>query len=155
MADIERNSKSIKYDSRAVYPLVLACIAFPHAQTSCPAPVAADFHVVDLTMTGLSTPTDMEMASGGRIFISDIYTGELKIFRDGGTPKWATAGKLSVANSNEHGLVCFALDPKFDTNGWIYIRFSPRAGGDDEVARFKMTGDVLDVNSKKTRKRPC
>jgi glucose/arabinose dehydrogenase len=150
MAGIEQSCKSAKFKSREIGLLALACVSFPYAQTACPAPVATDFHVVDLTMTGLSTPTDMESASGGRIFISDIYTGELKIFRDGGTPKWATAGKLSVANSNEHGLVCFALDPKFDTNGWIYIRFSPRAGGDDEVARFKMTGDVLDVNSKKT-----
>lgn len=101
-------------------------------------------------MTGLSAPTDMVLAPDGRIFISEIYTGELKIFRDGGTPRLATAGKLSVANSNEHGLQCFALDPKFETNGWVYIRFSPKAGGNDVVARFKMTGDVLDVNSQKT-----
>jgi glucose/arabinose dehydrogenase len=100
-------------------------------------------------MTGLSSPTDMELAPDGRIFISEIYTGELKIFRDGGTTRLVTAGKLSVANSNEHGLVSFALDPEFGSNGWIYIRFSPRGGGDDEVARFKMTGDVLDVGSKK------
>jgi cytochrome c len=92
----------------------------------------------------------MVLAPDGRIFISEIGTGELKIFRDGGTPRLATAGKLSVAYSNEHGLQCFALDPKFETNGWVYIRFSPKAGGNDVVARFKMTGDVLDVNSQKT-----
>src|SRR5690606_26425489 len=129
--------------------LAMACASLTQAQTSCPAPAASDFHVVDLTMSGLSSPTDLELAPDGRIFISEIYTGELKIFRDGGTPRLATAGKLSVANSNEHGLVAFALDPDFRNNGWIYIRFSPRGGGDDEVARFKMTGDVLDVGSKK------
>ena len=102
-------------------------------------------------MTGLTTPSDMELAPDGRIFISDIYTGELKIFRDGGTPRLATAGKLTVANNNEHGFVGFVLDPDFAANGWIYIRFSPRGSAvDDEVARFKMSGDVLDVNSKKT-----
>ncbi|MEO7424047.1 MAG: PQQ-dependent sugar dehydrogenase [Fibrobacteria bacterium] len=150
MADIRRNWKSNTYKTSGICLLTIACVTMSHAQTACPAPVAADFHVVDLTMTGLTTPTDMELAPDGRIFISDIYTGELKIFRDGGTPRLATAGKLSVANSNEHGLVCFALDPKFASNGWIYIRFSPKAGGEDEVARFKITGDVLDVNSKKT-----
>jgi cytochrome c len=150
MADIRRTWKSTKHKFRKISVLAFACVSVPHAQSACPAPVASDFHVVDLTMTGLASPTDMELAPDGRIFISEIYSGELKIFRDGGTPRLATAGKLSVANSNEHGLVCFALDPKFPTNGWIYIRFSPRAGGDDEVARFKMTGDVLDVNSKKT-----
>jgi cytochrome c len=130
--------------------LALLASGISQAQTACPAPVASDFKVVDLTMTGLSSPTDLELAPDGRIFISEIYTGELKIFRDGGTPRLTTAGKLSVANSNEHGFVAFTLDPNFATNGYIYIRFSPRAGGDDEVARFKMTGDVLDVNSKKT-----
>jgi cytochrome c len=130
--------------------MVLACLSGARAQTACTAPVASDFQVVDLTMSGLSAPTDMELAPDGRIFISEIYTGDLKIFRDGGTPRLVTAGKISVANSNEHGLQAFTLDPKFADNGWIYIRFSPRSGGDDEVARFKMTGDVLDVNSKKT-----
>lgn len=150
MVKIESVTGSIPCKFREFGLLVLACISFPHSQTACPAPVASDFHVVDLTMTGLSSPTDMELASDGRIFISEIYTGEIKIFRDGGTPRMVTAGKISVANNNEHGLQCFALDPQFASNGWIYIRFSPRAGGDDEVARFKMTGDVLDVNSKKT-----
>src|SRR4051812_27575728 len=107
MADIERNRKSGKYHTRKIGLLAFACVSFPHAlahgQAACPDPVASDFHVVDLTMSGLTTPTDMELAPDGRIFISDIYTGELKIFRDGGTPRLATAGKLSVANSNEHG----------------------------------------------------
>lgn len=124
-----RNSKNLK--TRATCLAALACVSLPHAQATCPAPVASDFHVVDLTMTGLATPTDMELAPDGRIFISDIYTGELKIFRDGGTPRMATAGKLSVANSNEHGLVAFAFDPNFAANGWIYIRFSP--GGEETM----------------------
>lgn len=150
MADIGRNGSSIKYQARKIGMLVFACVAFPHAQATCPAPAASDFHVVDLTMTGLSTPTNMVLAPDGRIFISDIYTGEILIFRDGGTPRLAVAGKISVANSNEHGLQCFTLDPNFASNGWIYIRFSPKAGGNDVVARFKMTGDVLDVSSQKT-----
>src|SRR3954467_8488458 len=87
MAGIGRNGSSIKYQARKIGLLAFACVAFPHAQTTCPAPVASDFHVVDLTMTGLSTPTDMVLAPDGRIFISDIYTGELLIFRDGGTPR--------------------------------------------------------------------
>lgn len=129
--------------------LPFAALGYPQAQNACTAPAASDFQVVDLTMSGLSSPTDLELAPDGRLFISEIYTGEIKIFRDGGTPRMVTAGKLTVANSNEHGLQAFTLDPNFVTNGWIYIRFSPRGGGDDEVARYKMTGDVLDVNSKK------
>lgn len=150
MADFGRKWKTTRYPGRGIGLLIAACVAHPHAQSACPAPVAADFKVVDLTMTGLSAPTDMVLAPDGRIFISEIGTGELKIFRDGGTPRLATAGKLSVAYSNEHGLQCFALDPKFESNGWVYIRFSPKSGGNDVVARFKMTGDVLDVSSQKT-----
>lgn len=141
---------SIASGIRAASGSALALASGLFAQGSCPAPVASDFEVVDLTMTGLSAPTDLELAPDGRIFISEIYTGEIKIFRDGGTPRLVTAGKLSVANSNENGLVSMALDPGFAQNGWMYIRFSPRAGGDDVVARFTMTGDVLDVNSQKT-----
>ena len=149
MADLERRGKSVLGLARVGFLFALTCASDPNAQTACPAPLASDFKVVDLTMTGLSQPTDMELAPDGRIFISEIYTGEIKIFRDGGTPRLTTAGKLSVANSNEHGLQGFALDPNFAANGWIYVRSSPRGGGDDEVARYKMTGDVLDVNSKK------
>src|SRR5690606_6570202 len=141
MAYIHRNSGFPKPKSWGIGLLALACASLSQAQSACPAPVASDFHVVDLTMTGLTTPSDMELAPDGRIFISDIYTGELKIFRDGGTPRLATAGKLTVANNNEHGFVGFVLDPDFAANGWIYIRFSPRGSAvDDEVARFKMSG---------------
>lgn len=150
MDESVRDRKFLNCKIREIGLLALACVAFPHAQTACPAPVASDFHYVDLTMTGLNTPSNMVLAPDGRIFISEIYTGAIQIFRDGGTPRLTTAGKISVANSNEHGLQCFALDPKFASNGWMYIRFSPKAGGDDVVARFKMTGDVLDVSSQKT-----
>lgn len=135
---------------RAAGIALLSAVSSPQAQGACSAPSASDFKWVDLSMQGLSAPTDLELAPDGRLFISEIYTGEIKIFRDGGSPRMTTAGKLSVANSNEHGLQAFTFDPDFTENGWMYIRFSPRGGGDDEVARFKMTGDVLDVNSKKT-----
>ncbi len=119
-------------------------------QSSCPAPSGSDFRVVDLTMSDLSSPSDMELAPDGRIFISEIYRGEIKIFRDGGSPRMVTAGRISVANSNEHGLQSFTLDPNFEENGWIYIRYSPPGrDADDEVARFTMNGDVLDVDSRK------
>ena len=96
MADLERRGKSVLGLARVGFLFALTCASDPNAQTACPAPLASDFKVVDLTMTGLSQHTDMELAPDGRIFISEIYTGEIKIFRGGVQAESATGRAASI-----------------------------------------------------------
>ena len=59
--------------------------------------------------------------------------------------------KYADSSQAEDGLLGLAADPSFATNGWIYMFYSP-AGPDarNVLTRFTMTGDSLDLASKKT-----
>jgi cytochrome c len=58
--------------------------------------------------------------------------------------------KYADSSQAEDGLLGLAADPNFAANGWIYMYYSP-AGPDAKnvLARFTMTGDSLDLASKK------
>ncbi|HEV7595729.1 MAG TPA: ThuA domain-containing protein [Gemmatimonadaceae bacterium] len=58
--------------------------------------------------------------------------------------------KYADSSQAEDGLLGLAADPNFATNGWVYMYYSP-AGPEPKnvLARFQMTGDSLDVGSRK------
>src|SRR6267378_2683106 len=58
--------------------------------------------------------------------------------------------KYADSSQAEDGLLGLAADPNFAANGWIYMYYSP-AGPDAKnvLARFTLTGDSLDLASKK------
>ena len=58
--------------------------------------------------------------------------------------------KYADSSQAEDGLLGLAADPNFAANGWIYMYYSP-AGPDAKnvLARFTMTGDSLDLASRK------
>src|SRR5258706_11171547 len=58
--------------------------------------------------------------------------------------------KYADSSQAEDGLLGLAADPNFAANGWVYMYYSP-AGPDAKngLARFTMTGDSLDLASKK------
>ncbi|HUC39931.1 MAG TPA: ThuA domain-containing protein [Gemmatimonadales bacterium] len=58
--------------------------------------------------------------------------------------------KYADSSQAEDGLLGLAADPNFAANGWIYMYYSP-AGPEAKnvLARFTMTGDSLDLASKK------
>jgi len=58
--------------------------------------------------------------------------------------------KYADSSQAEDGLLGLAADPNFAANGWVYMYYSP-AGPDAKnvLARFTLTGDSLDLASKK------
>ncbi len=58
--------------------------------------------------------------------------------------------KYADSSQAEDGLLGLAADPNFAANGWLYMYYSP-AGPDAKnvLARFTLTGDSLDLTSKK------
>jgi cytochrome c len=58
--------------------------------------------------------------------------------------------KYADSSQAEDGLLGLAADPNFAKNGWVYMYYSP-AGPEPKnvLARYHMTGDALDLSSKK------
>lgn len=55
-----------------------------------------------------------------------------------------------MTNSNEDGLLGVAVDPKFATNGWIYVYYSPIAAVNptqNVLSRYTMKGDSVDLTT--------
>lgn len=91
----------------------------------------------------------LQVAAGG-----DVYFIE----RRGMLRKWSAAdkttreiGSLPVAVGGEYGLIGFALDRDFASNGWVYLHYSPKAhaGKITRLSRFTLTSETLDASSEK------
>ncbi|MET7280317.1 ThuA domain-containing protein [Kribbella sp. NPDC005582] len=94
-----------------------------------------------------SNPMELTIAKDGRVFYID-RNGAVKIVKTDGSV--VTAATLNVYTGQEFGLLGIALDPAFDSNGFIYLYYSPAAADPhDRVSRFKVTGDTLDLASEK------
>jgi glucose/arabinose dehydrogenase len=96
---------------------------------------------------GLSSPTAMEFAPDGRLFVCQ-QGGDLRVIKNGvllSTPFLS----LAVDSSGERGLLGIAFDPNFPTNNFVYVYYtdgvsSPRH---NRVSRFTANGDVAIAGS--------
>jgi glucose/arabinose dehydrogenase len=101
---------------------------------------------------GLASPTAMEFAPDGRLFIAE-QRGTLRVLKAGG--KLATFLDISgrVASAGERGLLGVAFDPAFSNNHYIYLYFTQRATGTtsahNRVIRVTARGDRAVAGSSK------
>jgi glucose/arabinose dehydrogenase len=90
---------------------------------------------------GLTSPTAMEFAPDGRLFVCE-QGGTLRVVKNFAllpTPFLT----VTTAASNERGLLGLAFDPGFATNNFLYVyytAFSPTTH--NRVSRFTANGDV-------------
>src|SRR4051794_10417075 len=91
--------------------------------------------------TGLTTPTAMEFAPDGRLFVLE-QTGNVELVRGDGST-W-TALHLNVDSQGERGLLGIAFDPSFASNHFVYLYYTnpnpgaaPWATGEhNQLSRF-------------------
>jgi len=102
---------------------------------------------VETLFENIPQPMEIEIAPDGRIFFNE-YGGKLKIFHPD-TKQMVEAGFIEVYNGQENGFLGFALDPKFNENGWIYCLHSPKDYNGQHLSRYTMVGDKLDLSSEK------
>jgi glucose/arabinose dehydrogenase len=95
---------------------------------------------METTLTsGLSGPTNMELAPDGRLFVLE-QGGSVKLVRTDGTT--ATALKLTVDSSGERGLLGIAFDPSYSSTHFVYLYYTnPNGGGTatgthNQISRF-------------------
>jgi cytochrome c len=114
-------------------------------RADCSASLDAAYQKVTLD-DNTSNPMMLDIAPDGRVFYIDRL-GDVKVIKPtGGT---TLAAHLNVFTANESGLLGLALDPNFATTQWVYLYYSPTGSDVDQLSRFTVTGDTLDLSSEK------
>jgi glucose/arabinose dehydrogenase len=101
---------------------------------------------------GLASPTAMEFAPDGRLFVAE-QRGTLRVVKPGGN--LATFLDISgrVDSEGERGLLGVAFDPSFTNNHYVYLYYTLRATGTtpahNRVIRVTARGDKAVAGSEK------
>ena len=90
----------------------------------------------------LSSPTAMQIAPDGRIFVGQ-QNGVIRLINDAGlvpTP----VGNVNADGSGERGLQGMAIDPNFAQNGYLYIYYTRAVpASHNVVSRITIVGDQM------------
>src|ERR1044072_6142768 len=129
----------------AALAAVLACLLWS-SPAAAPAPPPGDFQNVTLD-DNTQNPMELDIAQDGRVFYIE-RDGRLMIWKPD-TRQTVTAGTVPVTTSQENGLLGLQLAPDFAFSQWVYLFYSqlPDSTNTQIIARFKMTGDTLDLGS--------
>ena len=131
--------------------LNLLCVAglfgvsgLSHADITAPAvdPGRLEITVLD---QGMPKPLILAPAPDGRIFFIQLH-GQVKIWHPG-DGRITEAASLEVYDQQESGLLGLALDPNFERNQWIYLKYSHPVHSEEWISRFTIQGDTLDRSS--------
>ncbi len=101
---------------------------------------------------GLASPTAMEFAPDGRLFVAE-QRGTLRVVKAGGTlaPFLDISGR--VHSPGERGLLGVAFDPSFSKNHCVYLYYTQKATGTtsahNRVIRVTARGDRAVAGSRK------
>lgn len=106
---------------------VVAVMTFPANSAQGAATLPPNF-ARSQVVGGLASPTAMEFAPDGRLFVAE-QRGTLRVVKAGGT--LATFVNISgrVDSAGERGLLGVAIDPNFSKNQYVYLYFTQRATG--------------------------
>lgn len=93
-----------------------------------------------LVANGLSSPTAMDFAPDGRLFVCE-QGGKLRVIKNGvllANPFLS----VTVNTSGERGLLGVAFDPNFATNGYVYVYYTATSPTiHNRLSRFTANGD--------------
>jgi glucose/arabinose dehydrogenase len=135
----------------ALLASVVAAVAFSFNSARAGATLPPNF-AHSQVVGGLASPTAMEFAPDGRLFVAE-QRGTLRVLKAGG--KLATFLDISgrVDSAGERGLLGVAIDPAFSNNHYVYLYYTQRATGTtpahNRVIRLTARGDRAVVGSEK------
>jgi glucose/arabinose dehydrogenase len=102
----------------AIVAIISSLASLAHAAATLP----TGFTEVNVATLG-ATPTSMEFAPDGRIFVTQ-QTGALRIIDANGALLATPFVTMTVSSSGERGLLGIALDPNFAANQFVYIYYT-------------------------------
>ncbi|HLP41066.1 MAG TPA: PQQ-dependent sugar dehydrogenase, partial [Fibrobacteria bacterium] len=122
-------------------------IAPAHAQT-CADPKPENFKVNSLVTSGLRYPVHLAVAPDGRVFIADMNSGEIRLWKPT-TTTTVVAGTVPTRFDNEDGFLGIALSPRFEQNGFLFAFFTTtdKVNRAHVLMRYKVNGDAVDIAS--------
>ena len=91
-------------------------------------------------VSGLDQATDFRFLPDGRILIAQ-KTGAIRIYKNGQLLDQPLV-VLPVSTNGESGLEGFAVDPQFQTNGYLYVAYTTVAKH-ERLSRLTVTGDTV------------
>jgi glucose/arabinose dehydrogenase len=93
-----------------------------------------------MVANGLSSPTAMDFAPDGRLFVC-LQGGQLRVIKNGALLPIPFL-TLTVDSSGERGLLGVAFDPDFANNNFVYVYYTvPGSPAHNRVSRFIANGD--------------
>ena len=99
-----------------------------------------------LVANGLSSPTAMQFAPDGRLFVCE-QGGRLRVIKNGSLLS-APFVTLTVNSSGERGLLGVAFDPNFVANHFVYVYYTATSPTvHNRISRFTANGDVAVAGS--------
>jgi glucose/arabinose dehydrogenase len=90
---------------------------------------------VEVLAEGLETPWSIDFIDNDRVLITE-RSGRLRIMEKGVLLPDSVLGTPTVRAFGQGGLLDVAVDPEYDSNGWIYMAFShgiEKREGEDEA----------------------
>ena len=107
-----------------------------------------------LLASGLDEPMELAVANDGKVFFVE-RKGNVKLYNPQNNKIEIIAQipvslKYNNGNNSEDGLLGISLDPKFDTNHWVYLFYSPAGKiSEQHVSRFTYENEKLNLLSEK------
>ena len=96
--------------------------------------------------TGLASPTAMQFAPDGRLFVCE-QGGRLRVIKDGSLLATPFVS-LTVNAEGERGLLGVAFDPSFISNRYVYVYYTATSPVlHNRISRFTANGDVAAAGS--------
>src|SRR6266853_1006478 len=133
-------------------PVALGLLLPAGCNNSSPVPFEMRLQVV--FSSGLAAPMDLQAPPGdSRLFIAE-RPGRIRVVQGGvlqTTPFLDISSR--VTTQGEAGLLSFAFDPQYPTNGFVYVHFIediPNTTGDIVVERYQISSgnpNLLDISS--------
>jgi glucose/arabinose dehydrogenase len=128
--------------SAAIKLLLFVCVTCVSSSAASLPPGFSETQIA----SGLSSPTAMEFAPDGRLFVCR-QGGQLRVIKNGSllaTPFLT----LTVDSNGERGLLGVTFDPNFATNNFVYVYYTvPGSPAHNRVSRFTANGDVAVAGS--------
>src|SRR5881628_2364053 len=119
----------------------IACVLLVLAVRAASAATLPSGFSETVVASGISSPTAMEFAPDGRLFVCQ-QTGQLRVIKNGAllaTPFLT----VTTDSTGERGLLGIAFDPNFANNQYVYIYYTvPGSPPHNRVSRFTANGDV-------------
>ena len=126
--------------------LLVAVVIIAAAQTPMRAATLPSGFSESLVASGLASPTAMQFAPDGRLFVAE-QGGRLRVIKNGAllpTPFLT----LTVSSSGERGLLGVAFDPNFAVNQFVYVYYTATTPAvHNRISRVTASGDVAVAGS--------